>query len=185
MVGSSSAPWPLGRESRREKEGKLAERRPSPFGEIVSLREAMDRLMAESFLRARPIFRVPGASAMDVPIDLYDAGDEFILRAVLPGVRPDDVQVTMLGSTLRIKGHVDMHRADPTSNVTWLVHEIPHGDFVRTVDLPQRGDPERASASFEAGILTLRLPKAGETRPRQIQITTTTGPTVGKEPADG
>jgi HSP20 family protein len=163
----------------------LAARRPDPFGDIVTLHDAMDRLMAESFLRMRPILRAPGAATMDVPIDLYDAGDAFILRAVLPGARPDDVQVTVLGATVRVTGHVDMHQADPTGNVSWLVHEIPHGAFVRTAELPQRADPEGASASFEAGILTLRLPKAEESRPRQIRITTATASTVGKEPAHG
>jgi len=163
----------------------LATQRPDPFGEIVSLRDAMSRLMEESFIRPRTVIRGPGAAALDVPIDLYDTGDAFVLRAMVPGARPEDVQPTVLGNTLQIKGHVDMHQADPTHDVSWLVHEVPHGAFIRTITLPQRVDPEGASATFEAGILTLRLPKAEESRPRQIKITTANQSVEGREPGNG
>jgi HSP20 family protein len=138
------------------------------MGEIASLHQAMNRLMGESFVRVRGLHH--GAYAFDLPVDLYDQGDAYVLRAVAPGARPDDVQVTISGATVQIKGSIQMHQADPRENVSWLIHEAPHGRFFRQITLPQRVDTEQTTATFEAGILTLRLPKAADARPRQITI---------------
>jgi HSP20 family protein len=116
-------------------------------------------------------FAGPNANGLEVPIDLYDAGDAFVLRAVVPGASADSIDVTVVGDVLRISGRVEMHQADSAQNVSWLVHEIPHGAFSRTVTLPRRVDSDQASAEFDGGILTLRLPKAAQHLPRQIKIT--------------
>jgi len=138
------------------------------MGEIVSLHQAMNRLMEERFVRTRGMHH--GSYAFDLPVDLYDQGDAYVLRAVAPGAQPDDVQVTITGATVQIKGSIHMHQADPRERVSWLIHEVPHGHFFREIALPRYVDAERATATFEAGILTLRLPKAVESRPRQITI---------------
>ena len=139
-----------------------------PFGDALSLQEAMARLVDQGFVRARQLSH--GSTGLDVPIDLYDAGDGFVLRAMLPGARPEEVQVTVLGATVRLSGSIDMHRAEPERQASWLVHEVPHGAFARTITLPERADADRASAEFEAGILTLHLPKAEANRPRRISV---------------
>ncbi|MCL4508654.1 MAG: Hsp20/alpha crystallin family protein [Chloroflexi bacterium] len=139
------------------------------YSDVVSMWNAMNRLMDEAFLRTRG---PSGGDALEIPIDLYDAGEEYVLRAMVPGATADEVQVTMLGENVQIRGVIHMHQAEPERDASWLVHEIPHGTFSRVVTLPQRADAERASASFENGIVTLRLPKATEHRPQPIKITT-------------
>jgi HSP20 family protein len=106
-----------------------------------------------------------------VPIDLYDAGNAYVLRAVVPGASAETIDVTVVGDVLRISGRVEMHQSDGTATVSWLIHEIPHGAFSRTVTLPRRVDSDQATATFDGGILTLQLPKAAQHLPRQIKIT--------------
>lgn len=137
-------------------------------GEIVSLQRAMNRLMDERIVWTRGLRH--SSYTFDLLVDLYDQGDAYVLRAVAPGAQPDDVQVTISGATVQIKGFISMHQADPQENVSWLVHEAPHGRFFRQFTLPQRVDADQATATFAAGILTLRLPKAAEARPHQITI---------------
>ena len=136
------------------------------YGDILSLWNAMNRMMNDSFVRV-------GASAdtLDIPIDLYDAGDAYVLRAMVPGTTPEEVQVTMLGDKVQIRGTIRMHQADPEHDVSWFIHEIPHGSFSRVITLPQRADPEQSTATFDNGILTLHLRKVQENRPQQIKIT--------------
>jgi HSP20 family protein len=134
------------------------------------VRGVISRWADDPFFQAG--FSAPNANGLEVPIDLYDAGDAYVLRAVVSGARADNIDVTVIGDVLRISGNVEMHQADSTANVSWLIHEIPHGAFVRTVTLPRRVDSDQASATFEEGILTLRLPKAAQHLPRQIKINT-------------
>lgn len=138
------------------------------FGNVDALRESMSRWAEDSYMRSRGYLH--GAGAIDVPIDLYDTGDGYVLRALLAGAQAGDVEITLLGDTVQLRGAIHMHQADPQQDVSWLVHEVPHGSFSRLVTLPQRADADRATATFDAGILTLRLPKAEESRARQIKV---------------
>lgn len=137
------------------------------LGDVEPLRDAMNRWMEESYARSRRLLH--GSDAIDVPVDLYDAGDHYVMRAMLPGAQPAEVEVTSLGDTVRLRGTIHMHQADPKRDVSWLVHEVPHGNFSRVIALPQRIDADRAEATFDAGILTVRLPKA-ERQARQIKV---------------
>lgn len=137
------------------------------LGDAAPLRDAMNRWMEESYARSRRLMH--GSDALDVPIDLYDAGDCYVLRAMLPGAQPADVEVISLGDTVHLKGTIHMHQADPQQDASWLVHEVPHGTFSRLITLPRRVNAEQAAATFDAGILTVRLPKA-EHQAQQIRI---------------
>ncbi len=136
------------------------------YGDILSIWNVMNRMMNDSFVR----IGAP-SDTLDIPIDLYDAGDEYVLHAMVPGTSPEQVQVTILGDKVQIRGAIRMHQADPDHDVSWLVHEIPHGSFSRTITLPQRADAEQSTATSENGILTLHLRKVAENRPQQIKIT--------------
>jgi HSP20 family protein len=140
-------------------------RRSGPFGDLVSLRQAMDRLFEESFVN-------PGTwqfgNGQLVPMDVVAGDDEIVVEAILPGVKPEEVDITVEGNTLTIAG-------DTTSVVTprdgsVLLKEIRRGRFTRTLTLPDGLEPDNAKATFEDGVLTLHIPKAQQTRPRQIKI---------------
>jgi HSP20 family protein len=139
-------------------------RRVSPFGDLLSLRQAMDQLFEESFVK-------PGTWQLGdgqlVPIDVRDAGDEIVVQAVLPGIKPEEVEITMEGSTLSIAGDTSSSIPDREG---LLLQEIRRGRFVRTLTLPEGLEPDKAVASFEDGMLTIRIPKAEVVKPRQIKI---------------
>jgi HSP20 family protein len=103
------------------------------------------------------------------PINLYDAGDTYILTAQLPGVGPEEVDLSITGETLTIRG--DRKRPDGVSEESYRRQERHFGRWTRTVTLPDRVDGANVSATFANGVLTVKLPKAEESRPRQINVT--------------
>ena len=145
-------------------------RRPSPFGELLSLRTAMDRLFEDSFVRPG---RWAGSTdgSIGLPLDVTANPDEIRIEASLPGFRPEDVEITIESGTLSISGQLKEERS--TESTDYLLQEIRRGDFRRSISLPSGLEPDRASATFENGILTLRIPKAEQVKPRQIRITPT------------
>jgi HSP20 family protein len=146
-------------------------RRPSPFGELLSLRQAMDRLFEDSFVRPRAW----GSNLLEgstLPLDVSSTADELVVEAALPGVKPDDVDITIENGTLTIRGQTASERREGEGE--YLVQEIRRGEFSRSVTLPSGLEPDKASASFDNGVLTLRVPKAEQVKPRQIRIAPTT-----------
>jgi HSP20 family protein len=142
-----------------------------PFREAISLRDAMNSLFQDSFVRPGTAFN---GSALALPLDVSETQDEFVVHASLPGIKPDDVQITVHGDTLTIRGE---SRADEEkAGQTWHVRERRHGTFQRSVTLNAPVDSDRASARFENGVLTLVLPKAEEARPKTIKIGGATAP---------
>lgn len=146
-------------------------RRPSPLGEFMTLRQAMDRLFDDDVFR--PFRWTSGAfEGPGLPLDVSTTPDELIVEASLPGIKPEDVDITVENGTLTITGKTaDERRAEEGS---YLVQEIRHGAFSRSVTLPNGLEPDKASATFEHGVLTLRIPKAEQVKPRQIRISPVT-----------
>ena len=148
-------------------------RRPSPFGELMSLRSAMDRLFEDSFVRRPlgPLFD----TTHSLPLDVTRTADALVVEAALPGIKPEDVQITVEDGTLSIFGEYrEEHREGEGEN---LVSEIRRGSVSRAISLPTGIEPDKATATFEHGILTLRIPKAESVKPRQIRISPTTNGT--------
>lgn len=142
-------------------------RRTSPWGELLSLRQAMDRLFEDSFVRPRS-FLVEAGESRSLPLDIHTTADALVIEAALPGVRPEDVEITVTGDQLTISGTTaEEHRAEEKD---YLYHEIRHGSFGRTVTLPADLRTDAASAAFENGVLRLSIPKAEAAKPRQIRI---------------
>ena len=140
-------------------------RRSSPFGELLSLRQAMDRLFEDSFVSPRSGI---GTGEQSLALDVYTTTDALVVEAALPGVKPDDVNISVLGDTLTISGSVqDEQKRDEDG---YSYREIRRGAFNRTVTLPTGLKTDAATASFENGLLRLSFPKAEEAKPRQIQI---------------
>lgn len=140
-----------------------------PFGPMMSLRQAMNRLLEDAF--------VPGASrglettvadAGVLPLDLYETRDDVQVSAALPGVKPEDIDVSVQGNVLTIKGETKAE--SEAAEGSWHRRERRFGSFFRQVSLPVPVNSEKAEATFENGVLRLRLPKAEEARERRIQV---------------
>ncbi len=140
----------------------------SPFGEMTPLREAMNRLMEESMVRE------PFGGKRAMNLDVYETPDNLEIIAALPGVSSNDLNVTATGDTVTIKAKIPSETEQKESREwTWYLHEIPHGEFSRTIDLPVEVNPQQAKASFQDGLLKLVLPKVEEARQHRLQIQTT------------
>jgi len=135
-----------------------------PAREIMSLRNAMDRLFDDAFTRPLSI-----RDAWSVPaIDMYQTDDEVVVKAALPGIKSDEVQINVTGELLTLKGEVK-HEEDKKEKA-WHIHEQRYGSFERSVALPTAVVADKAKAEFENGILTITLPKAEEVKPRTITV---------------
>jgi HSP20 family protein len=142
-------------------------RRTSPLGELVTLRQAMDRLFEDSFVRPR-VWGASWSESAGLALDIRSTPDALVVEAALPGVKPEEVDITVEGGTLTITGEFRSERNDGEGD--YLVQEMRRGSFSRAVSLPQGLEPDKATATFEHGVLTLRIPKAEEIKPRQIKI---------------
>jgi HSP20 family protein len=136
-----------------------------PFREAVTLREAMDRLFEDTWVPSR---HRPGESERGyrLPLDAYVTPDEIVIVANMPGVKPEDVEITLEGDTLTIKGE----RPAPMENVDYVLQERPYGLFQRTLNINIPVDSGKAEAKYENGLLILTVPKAEASKPRTIQV---------------
>ncbi len=136
-----------------------------PTEDLVSLRDAMGRLMEESMVPRR-VARMQQGRALRIPLDAYATDEELIILATVPGADPDEVEITLEGDTLTIKGELK----PPLENVDYLIRERLYGPFIRTLQLNVPVEADKAEARFENGVLTLTLPKAQAVRPRVIKV---------------
>jgi HSP20 family protein len=153
-------------------------RRPSPLGELVSLRQAMDRLFEDSFVRPRP-WGLPGDATSSLPLDITNTADALLVDASLPGIAPDDVEITVEDGTLTIRAETRQDREEPEGET--LIREIRRGAVARAISLPSGLEADKASATFEHGLLHLRIPRAEAVKPRQIRIS----PTIDGQSTNG
>lgn len=151
--------------------------RYDPLGEMVSLRSAMDRLFEDSFVSPLSWRTIGGGDALTPPVDVHETPDEIVVTAALPGVKSDEVEITMTGQNLHLRG--EFKDENEISRDQYLYRERRFGAFSRSVQLPVRVQGERAEATFTDGVLTLRIPKAEEVKPRQIKISA-----GGADPSD-
>ena len=137
-----------------------------PIREVTSLRDAMGRLFQESVVLPSAGATAVGAGRFGM--DLAETENAFVVSAELPGVKPEDVQVTVQGATLTIRGQSTAEEEQKDKH--WHVRERRAGAFHRSVTLPTPVNADQAQAQFEHGILTLTLPKAEEAKPKQIRV---------------
>jgi HSP20 family protein len=140
----------------------------NPWGEMVSLRDAMDRLLSDSYIR--PHGEVESATRGSLAVDVREEGDQFIVTAPVAGVSPNDVEISVLGDAIRIRGERREERQEEDEGKRWLVREQRYGAFERVVRLPSTVKADNAEASFKDGILTIMLPKSEEAKERRIPI---------------
>jgi HSP20 family protein len=151
-----------------------------PFRDFVSLREAMNSLLEDSF--ARPFSATNGLAARTVPVDIYQTENELVVRAAVPGVHPEDLSISVLNGVLTLKGEQKTHQAPGGAH--YLRQEMSHGSWERSFELPFSVQSDQAEARFEHGILTVSLPKAEEAKPRQIKVNVSNGAIEGEKVAN-
>lgn len=141
--------------------------RYNPWGEMLSLRQAMDRLFEDSFVSPTGWLTVSNRQPWPL-VDIYETNDDVVVSATLPGISPENVEITLTGQTLTLRG--ELKAEQEVSNEQYVLRERQYGSFNRQIQMPMRVDGDNAEASFEHGVLTLRIPKAAEVKPRHIQI---------------
>jgi HSP20 family protein len=137
-----------------------------PFRDVISLREALNSLVAESFVRPGGPPSTGGAATL--PLDVAETEGEFIIKASLPGIKPEDVQITVHGDTLTIRG--ESKAEEEKKGTHWHVRERRVNSFARSLSLGTPIHADAASAHFDNGVLTLTLPKTAEAKPKQIKV---------------
>jgi HSP20 family protein len=135
-----------------------------PVREMMTLREAMDRLFDDAF--TRPLGQ-SGISTMPA-IDLYQTADEVVVKASLPGLKAGDVQITITADVLTLRG--EFKQEDERKDATYHIREHRSGVFERTLMLPTEVEGDKARAEFEDGVLTVTLPKAETVKPKTITV---------------
>lgn len=136
-----------------------------PYREAMSLRQAMERLLGQSLVR--PLTPWPEIGMVDVPIDIYQTDKDVVVKATLPGVDAEDVEISISGDILTIKGE---HSEEEEINEGDYIHrEHRYGTFSRSLTLPVSVNSDMADATFDKGVLTLTLPKKEEAKPKKIK----------------
>jgi HSP20 family protein len=151
-----------------------------PFGDMITLRQAMDRLFEDSFVSPLTWRTLEGESVTPA-LDVHQTPDDIVVTASLPGMDPKDVDITLTGQTLVIRG--EFKADEKVTRDQYLYRERRFGSFSRQLQLPVRVEGEKTEATFQHGVLTLRIPKAEEVKPRQIQIQAGESETVKVMPA--
>jgi HSP20 family protein len=107
------------------------------------------------------------ASECSFPMDVMADGDSFTIKALLPGVKPEDLDIQILNETVTISGKVEPEREEKRN---YLLTELPDGKFYRVLTLPTQLNQQEVEAELQDGILTLRIPKAEEAKPKTIKV---------------
>ena len=144
----------------------------TPARELLTMRDQMDRLMDEL---VSPVYRTT-RSAWDggiasFPVDVYQTDKEYVVKATLPGVKADDLDVSIVGETLTIKATIQQDK--DVKEESWLLKETQYSAFSRSITLPSEVQADKVDANLEGGILTLRIPKAEAILPKSIKVKTT------------
>jgi len=137
-----------------------------PFNELKRMENALDRMWGNFFRPAR--YLRPWGEEWALPLDIYQTGDSVVVKTPLQGIKPEDVEVTIEGNTLTMRGE---SRADEEAKEEdYILRERRHGTFCRSVTLPAGLDTDKAEASYENGVLTLSIPRREEARPKSIKV---------------
>jgi HSP20 family protein len=142
-------------------------RRPQRFGELMALPSVVDRMFDEMLTRPRTWLASEFEPTLP-PLDMHGTAESVIVEASLPGVKPDDVDVSIEGDTLTIRGEFkeETKRDEPG----YLLHEIRRGSFDRSVTLPADLKIDQAKAVFKDGLLTLTIPRTTPSPVKKVKV---------------
>lgn len=137
-----------------------------PFREMLSLREAMNQLLESSFVR--PVGAQGGGQTQGLPLDVNEEGNNYVVTASLPGVKPEDIHIDVLGDTLTIRAETSQE--NERNQGGYLLRERRRGTIQRSITLPTTLDADNINADYEHGVLTVTLPKSPASTPRRIAV---------------
>jgi HSP20 family protein len=146
---------------------QMAIERWHPFTQLMSLRQAMDRLFEDSFVRPSRALEALGEVAAPA-LDVYQTPGEIVVKTALLGIKPEDVSIDITGETLTVKG--ESKAEQEVKREDCLYQERRYGAFSRSVILPGGLKSDKAEATMEDGVLTLTIPKAEEVKPKAIKV---------------
>ena len=136
-----------------------------PVREMMTLREAMDRLFDDAF--TRPINLRDGGWSSPA-VDMYQTDNDVVVKAALPGFKADEVQINITGDLLTLRG--ERKQEEEKKDRAWHIREHRWSSFERSIVLPTAVKTDKANADFENGVLTITLPKAEEVKPKIISV---------------
>ena len=139
-----------------------------PAREMMTLREAMDRLFDDAFTSPFSMMRDGGSTWSSLAIDMYQTDNDIVVKAAMPGIKADEVQINVTNDILTIKG--EMKHEEEKKDRSWHIREHRWGAFERSVRLPTGVVADKAKADFDNGILTITLPKSEEMKPKTITV---------------
>ncbi len=128
----------------------------------AEMREAMNRMMEDALNDMQPQER-----EMTLAVDVLADDEGYTVRALVPGLTSDDLNVEILNNTVTIHGEF---KAPEAGEAKYLVSELPVGRFGRVITLPTALEPGKTEATLKDGVLTLRVPKAEAHRPKTIEV---------------
>lgn len=137
-----------------------------PVTDALSLRDAMGRLLEDSFVTPRG--GMAGMGGMDLAVDMFETDNELVVTSALPGVKAEDLQITITGDALCIKADIKSESSADTAS--WHRQERRYGSCSRSLTLPVAVQSDKAEASLRDGVLRLTLPKAEEAKPKSIKV---------------
>ncbi len=140
-------------------------RRDPIFREMAAWRNAMDRLFDE-MVDNRGYWEQPAAWAL--ALDVAEKDDAFIVKASIPGINPDDLEITLTDNVLTIKGEIKENKE--FEDAQWHLRERRYGAFQRSITLPTPVDANAIEATYDDGVLTLNVPKVEEVKPKRIAV---------------
>jgi HSP20 family protein len=136
-----------------------------PFRDMRRMHDSLDR-MFDRALMGSPL--AEDLSFGSMPIDLYETDEDVIVKAAAPGMKPEDLEISITGDRLNIRGELSEEHEDKQAK--YYLRERRYGSFSRSVSLPASVDGNKADAEFENGILTLKIPKKEEAKPKTITV---------------
>lgn len=147
----------------------MAMNRWDPFRELSSIQSELNRLFGRTYgVESSDELR---AAAWVPPVDVAETQDRFVISTELPGVRSEEVDISVENSVLRIQGERKFYEEKREDDFHRI--ERRFGSFARSITLPSTADPEGIQASFDSGVLTIEVPKKEEAKPRKIQVKAT------------
>jgi HSP20 family protein len=136
-----------------------------PMREMMTLRNAMDQLFNSAFVGPDFVWE---SGSVGVALDVIENADEYVVKASLPGINADDIDVTFDNNVLTIKGEIKEEK--DVEETKYHLRERRYGSFSRSISLPTNIKTDSIQADYADGILTLTLPKAEEAKPKRIQV---------------
>ena len=139
-----------------------------PFKELSAIHERMNQLFDETFLPARASEAAPAAAMWSPAVDIYESGDEIVVKAEVPGIDRDAVAVEVKDGILTLRGERKFEKEESEENYHRI--ERSYGTFVRSFALPSSTDPDKVEAALRDGVLEVRIGKKEQAKPRKVKV---------------